>query len=263
MEECPMKKKQCVIAISCLIAGLIGFGGVYATERAAEKRQEEQLAQQQEVTQQTEQSETVSSVIPPKTTNQQKDVQVQEQKEPQVEIIPKQEVVSPDLETTDEYVEEPVEETVEEIAPKETFRDTLHFASEENLVWPLEGDVLLDYSMDATIYFPTLDQYRCNPAIVIGGEVNSKVYLVAPGVITDISTNEVTGCTVTQDLGDGYSAVYGQLKELNFSVGDEVEGGQVIGYVSEPTKYYSVEGSNLYFELLKDGEPVNPLEYFE
>ena len=258
-----MKKKQCVIAISCLIAGLIGFGGVYATERAAEKRQEEQLAQQQEVTQQTEQSEMVSSVIPPKTTNQQKDVQVQEQKEPQVEIIPKQEVVSPDLETTDEYVEEPVEETVEEIAPKETFRDTLHFASEENLVWPLEGNVLLDYSMDATIYFPTLDQYRCNPAIVIGGEVNSKVYLVAPGVITDISTNEVTGCTVTQDLGDGYSAVYGQLKELNFSVGDEVEGGQVIGYVSEPTKYYSVEGSNLYFELLKDGEPVNPLEYFE
>ncbi len=258
-----MKKKQCVIAISCLIAGLIGFGGVYATERAAEKRQEEQLAQQQEVTQQTEQSETVSSVIPPKTTNQQKDVQVQEQKEPQVEIIPKQEVVSPDLETTDEYVEEPVEETVEEITPKETFRDTLHFASEENLVWPLEGNVLLDYSMDTTIYFPTLDQYRCNPAIVIGGEVNSKVYLVAPGVITDISTNEVTGCTVTQDLGDGYSAVYGQLKELNFSVGDEVEGGQVIGYVSEPTKYYSVEGSNLYFELLKDGEPVNPLEYFE
>lgn len=258
-----MKKKQCVIAISCLIAGLIGFGGVYATERAAEKRQEEQLAQQQEVTQQTEQSEMVSSVIPPKTTNQQKDVQVQEQKEPQVEIIPKQEVVSPDLETTEEYVEEPVEETVEEIAPKESFRDTLHFASEENLVWPLEGNVLLDYSMDATIYFPTLDQYRCNPAIVIGGEVNSKVYLVAPGVITDISTNEVTGCTVTQDLGDGYSAVYGQLKELNFSVGDEVEGGQVIGYVSEPTKYYSVEGSNLYFELLKDGEPVNPLEYFE
>lgn len=258
-----MKKKQCVIAISCLIAGLIGFGGVYATERAAEKRQEEQLAQQQEVTQQTEQSETVSSVIPPKTTNQQKDVQVQEQKEPQVEVIPKQEIVSLDLETTDEYVEEPVEETVEEIAPKETFRDTLHFASEENLVWPLEGNVLLDYSMDATIYFPTLDQYRYNPAIVIGGEVNSKVYLVAPGVITDISTNEVTGCTVTQDLGDGYSAVYGQLKELNFSVGDEVEGGQVIGYVSEPTKYYSVEGSNLYFELLKDGEPVNPLEYFE
>ena len=104
-----MKKKQCVIAISCLIAGLIGFGGVYATERAAEKRQEKQLAQQQEVTQQTQQSEAVSSVVPPKTTTRQQNVQVEEQKEPQVEVIPQQETVSPDLETTDEYVEEPVE----------------------------------------------------------------------------------------------------------------------------------------------------------
>lgn len=58
-------------------------------------------------------------------------------------------------------------------------------------------------------------------------------------------------------------AVYGQLKELNFSVGDYVEAGHVIGYVSEPTKYYSVEGSNLYFELKKDGQPVDPVTYFE
>jgi murein DD-endopeptidase MepM/ murein hydrolase activator NlpD len=159
--------------------------------------------------------------------------------------------------------EEAVEETIEEIEPQETFADTLHFSGEDSPVWPLEGEVLLDYSMDSTIYFPTLDQYKCNPAVIISGEVNSKVYLIAKGIITDISTNEVTGCTVTEDLGDGYEAVYGQLKELNFSVGDEVEGGQVIGYISEPTKYYSVEGSNLYFELLKDGEPVNPLEYFD
>jgi septal ring factor EnvC (AmiA/AmiB activator) len=89
------------------------------------------------------------------------------------------------------------------------------------------------------------------------------VYVVAKGRITDISENEVTGCTVTEDLGDGYTAIYGQLKELNFDVGDMVDAGQVIGYVSEPTKYFSVEGSNLYFELQKDGEPVNPLEYFE
>ena len=39
--------------------------------------------------------------------------------------------------------------------------------------------------------------------------------------------------------------------------------GHVIGYVTEPTKYYSVEGSNLYFELRKDGVPVDPIEFFE
>ena len=40
-----------------------------------------------------------------------------------------------------------------------------------------------------------------------------------------------------------------------------VEAGQTIGYVGEPTKYYSTEGSNVYFELQKDGKPVNPKEY--
>ena len=78
-----------------------------------------------------------------------------------------------------------------------------------------------------------------------------------------IENDEVTGCTVTVDLGDGYEAVYGQLKELNFAKGDYVEAGHVLGYVGEPTKYFTVEGSNLYFELDKDGTPVDPVAYFE
>jgi len=30
--------------------------------------------------------------------------------------------------------------------------------------------------------------------------------------------------------------------------------------VSEPTKYYAVEGSNVYFQILKDGKPIDPEE---
>lgn len=235
-----MKKNQYIAAVACLVAGVIGFASVYATEKAQERREDaERLAQQEQQVETEEQAEEASSVVEPQV------------KEPAVvEEVPEEPVVeAPAVE------EEPVQQTIAE--------ETLHFEQGEDLVWPLEGNVLLNYSMDSTIYFPTLEQYQYNPAIVIGGDVNSKVYLVAKGKITDISTNEVTGCTVTQDLGDGYTAVYGQLKEVNFEVGDLVESGQVIGYVSEPTKYYSVEGSNLYFELLKDGEPVNPLDYFE
>jgi septal ring factor EnvC (AmiA/AmiB activator) len=137
---------------------------------------------------------------------------------------------------------------------------TQHF-DKSSAVWPIEGDVLLDYSMDSTIYFPTLEQYRCNPAMVISGKVNDKVFAMAKGKITDIQENEETGCTVIQDLGDGYAAVYGQLKELNFAKGDTPEAGQVLGYVSEPTKYYTTEGSNVYFQLKKDGKAVDPKEY--
>ena len=41
------------------------------------------------------------------------------------------------------------------------------------------------------------------------------------------------------------------------------ESGHVLGYVAEPTKYYSVEGSNLYFALQKDGQPVDPVAFFQ
>ena len=152
------------------------------------------------------------------------------------------------------------QESEEETPVGTITQEALHFNPENGLVWPLEGTVLLDYSMDSTIFFPTLQQYQYNPAMVISAKVNQKVYAIAKGKITDITTNEETGCTVTQDLGDGYTAVYGQLKELNFDVGEMVESGQVVGYVSEPTKYYSVEGSNIYFQILKDGVPVDPAE---
>lgn len=111
--------------------------------------------------------------------------------------------------------------------------------------------MILNYSMDSTIYFATLDQYKYNPAVIIAGEVNNKVYSVAKGKVIGLSNNEETGCTMTVDLGDGYRAIYGQLKEPNFAVGDYVESGHVLGYVAEPTKYYSVEGSNLYFAAAK------------
>lgn len=72
-----------------------------------------------------------------------------------------------------------------------------------------------------------------------------------------------TGLTVTLDMGNGYSAVYGQLKDVQVKTGDYVAAGSAIGSLNEPTKYYSVEGTNLYFQVLKDGEPVDPMNFME
>lgn len=44
---------------------------------------------------------------------------------------------------------------------------------------------------------------------------------------------------------------------------DYVAAGSAIGSLNEPTKYYSVEGTNLYFQVLKDGEPVDPMNFME
>ncbi len=140
---------------------------------------------------------------------------------------------------------------------------SLHFSPESDLAWPMQGDVIMNYSMDQTVYFSTLEQYKYNPAVIIAAKVNDPVQAAATGKITDISANEETGVTVTMDLGDGYTAKYGQLKEVLYKEGAVVESGNAIGYVAEPTKYYSVEGSNLYFELQKDGKPINPMQYMQ
>lgn len=255
-----MSKKKYIAAVSCLVAGLIGFGSVYFTEMNIKQREKQQSIEQAAQEAQKEKSEAASTIVEPKTSN-----PTQEKQANVKQNVQKEAVVEPEIEEISEEIPQEAAETPEKEEQVETAKsiNSLHFEMGEGLVWPLEGDVLLNYSMDATTYFPTLDQYRYNPAIVISGEVNDTVLLVAKGQITDITTDEVTGCTVTEDLGDGYTAIYGQLKELNFEVGDMVSAGQVLGYVSEPTKYYSVEGSNLYFAMEKDGEPINPMEYFQ
>ncbi len=43
----------------------------------------------------------------------------------------------------------------------------LTFSDSDTLVWPIVGNILVNYSMDKTVYFPTLQQYKYNPAIII------------------------------------------------------------------------------------------------
>lgn len=163
--------------------------------------------------------------------------------------------------------EENQEEEISEIEIPET-ADTsgveiaqAYFTEDSTLAWPASGAVLIGYSMDKTTYFSTLDQYRYNPAMIIGGEIGEQITASAPGTVKAIDQQTQTGITVTLDMGNGYEAIYGQLKELSVQEGQYLSTGDAIGYLSEPTKYYAVEGPNLYFEILKDGEPVNPAEY--
>ena len=235
-----MKKYQYVVALTCLALGAMGFTGLYMTNQT-----EDDQAKNQNIVKESEDLILGSQILEKEETELEDQMAVMDEEEDITDIEPNYEPDS--MDTKD--VETPVGTITQE---------ALHFNPENGIVWPIEGTVLLDYSMDSTIFFPTLQQYQYNPAMVLAGKVHDKVYFVAKGKITNIETNEETGCTVTQDLGDGYTAVYGQLKELNFELGEMVESGQVVGYINEPTKYYSVEGSNVYFQLLKDGKPIDP-----
>lgn len=137
------------------------------------------------------------------------------------------------------------------------------FSEDSVLTWPASGAVIMGYSMDQTVFFQTLEQYKYNPAMIISGEVGETITASAAGIVTDIAETAQTGTTVSLDMGNGYTAVYGQLTDVALSAGDYVNAGEKIGNLSEPTKYYSIEGPNLYFEILKDGEPVDPMNFME
>lgn len=159
----------------------------------------------------------------------------------------------------DETVDTAMSGDVQAEAVSTTVQPNLDFQEEDGLVWPIVGDVLINYSMDRTIYFPTLEQYKYNPAIVIAATQGEMISAAADGRVTSVTYDPAIGNTVVMDLGNGYELTYGQLENITVSEGSYVNVGDGIGTVAPPTKYYSIEGTNVYFKLTKDGVPVNPM----
>ncbi|HIR92070.1 MAG TPA: peptidoglycan DD-metalloendopeptidase family protein [Candidatus Egerieimonas intestinavium] len=137
----------------------------------------------------------------------------------------------------------------------------LNFSDGTVISWPVNGTPVIDYSMDATVYFPTLDVYKYSPAMVLGAPEGSPVYAACAGTVTSITEDAEVGTLMTVDLGNGYQALYGQLKDVTVEAGQTLAEGQQLGAVAAPTKYYAEEGSNLYFAMTKDGQPVDPTLY--
>ena len=136
------------------------------------------------------------------------------------------------------------------------------FDDTQKMSWPVQGEILLDYSMDTTVYYQTLDQYKCNPGVLIATDTNTPVNAAFEGTVASITNDAALGTVVVLDMGNGYQASYGQLKDVAVNVGDTVAQGQTIGTVAQPTKYFGEEGSHLYFELTKDSVPADPKPYF-
>ena len=132
-----------------------------------------------------------------------------------------------------------------------------------SLKWPVSGEVLLEFSMDHSIYFPTLAQYQYNPAMIISASEGTEVFTAAAGTVTDVGKTNEYGHYVTMDIGDGFEITYGQLFDINTEVGEVLEAGERIAMVAYPTRNYSAEGENLYLQLTQNDVPVDPELYLE
>lgn len=137
------------------------------------------------------------------------------------------------------------------------------FVESEGLLRPVSGEILMPYSMDRSIYFSTMHDYRYNPALVLGADTGTAISACAAGKVINIFSNEEIGHALTVDMGNGYQITYGQLEGINVTLNSYVDKGDKIASVAAPTKYYCVEGSNLYLKMTKNGEPVDPEPLFQ
>lgn len=136
-----------------------------------------------------------------------------------------------------------------------------NYNGKKKLTWPVMGNIILPYSMDATVYYTTLDQYACNDGIIVGAKIGEEVVSPGNGRVVNIEDTDRYGKMVTILLGNYYKAYCGQLENVDYEIGDDIQEGDVIGTVAEPTKSFVLEGPNVFFKMTYKGKAVNPVKY--
>ena len=137
--------------------------------------------------------------------------------------------------TTPPVQEEPVSQTEPAPAsePKEEVPEDA--ATSTAYVWPVQGEVQRDFSLEVFAYDDTMGDWRTHSGLDIAAQVGAPVASCGKGTVTSVSRDPMLGQTVTVDHGTGMQSYYANLaEELNVQVGDEVVAGTILGTVGPP-----------------------------
>ena len=93
-----------------------------------------------------------------------------------------------------------------------------------------------------------------------GAALGTEVFATGDGVVELVEQNIWGyGNMVLINHGYGYKTRYAHLSEFAVEQGQKVKRGQVVGYVGNTGKS---TGSHLHYEVIKNGEPVDPVHFF-
>lgn len=137
-------------------------------------------------------------------------------------------------------------------------------AGTSDFIFPVEGEIIMEYSMDMPIYWKTLDQYMVHGGIDIASETGTAVQACADGTVTKIEENDKLGMTVEINHGNGMISVYSNLAADGLiELGEIVTQGTVIGKIGQSALYEFESPPHLHFEMHKDEKAVDPREYLK
>jgi len=133
------------------------------------------------------------------------------------------------------------------------------FTANDRMIWPVEGDIAMDFDLYTLVYDPTLDRFAVNDDIRITAQEGTPVRAGADGRILSVGSNVRYGNYVMVDHGNGWVARYGQLMDaVMVNEGDVIRTGQVIGGVGQPSYFGTMLGTHLNFRLTRDGGVIDP-----
>ncbi|MGN1208259.1 MAG: peptidoglycan DD-metalloendopeptidase family protein [Christensenellales bacterium] len=146
--------------------------------------------------------------------------------------------------------------TNEDVAPVIN-QDTVKF------VMPIaNATISKSYNVEELQYDKALNCWKIHKGLDLVAGVGDDVFACFDGTVTNISSNYLDGTTIEISHADGLVSIYqGLASETAVKVGDKVALNQNLGKVG--TANSDETNSFVHFELMKDGESVDPLSYIE
>lgn len=122
---------------------------------------------------------------------------------------------------------------------------------------PTEGIILSGFGMR---YHPVLQYRRQHEGLDFRANVGNEIYATGDGVVKHASLKGTYGRLLIIDHDYGYESYYAHLSSFakDIKPGTKVKRGDLIGFTGQSGM---VEGPHLHYEVHKDGQPVDPLNY--
>ena len=121
------------------------------------------------------------------------------------------------------------------------------------LGWPASGNLLAGFG-------GRMPDGRTSSGVLIGAPVGTSVTAVADGTVVFAEWMTGYGLILIVDHGNGYMSLYAHNETLLRNAGDMVKRGDAVARIGSS----GGQGTPaLYFELRKDGKPVNPSSWLQ
>ena len=131
-----------------------------------------------------------------------------------------------------------------------------------NFIMPVENAISVARYSDKVVWNSTLERYSSHKATDFFAESGTSVLCVYDGTIKSVENSLLKGVSVTVDHGNGLQTVYNSLSEVVLvSEGQVVKSGDILGYVSASNRQESKDGAHLHFEVVEDGNSIDPIKY--